>query len=64
MEYMRVQSGLVTEMKSNSAIRDRRIFLNGNINEDTSFETCYFIITECILPCFKLTDSFSEKQVQ
>ena len=43
MEYMRVQSGLVTEMKSNSAIRDRRIFLNGNINEDTSFETCYFM---------------------
>lgn len=27
-------------------------------------ETCYFIITECILPCFKLTGSSSERPVQ
>ena len=40
---MKMSNGLITEMKINSAMRDRRIFLNGVVDEDLSFETCYFL---------------------
>ena len=43
MDYFKPINGVMQEMKMNSAIRDRRIFINGTINEDTSFETCYFL---------------------
>lgn len=36
-------NGLITEMRVNSAIRDRRIYINGVIDEELSFETCYFL---------------------
>ena len=43
VEYIRATNGLITEMKMNSVTRDRRIFISGMIDEDTSFETCYFL---------------------
>jgi ATP-dependent protease ClpP protease subunit len=40
---MQYPNNLMTEMKINSAIRDRRVFINGVIEDDLSFEVCYFL---------------------
>jgi ATP-dependent protease ClpP protease subunit len=40
---MQYPNNLMTEMKINSAIRDRRVFINGIIDDDLSFEVCYFL---------------------
>ncbi len=36
-------NNLMTEMKINSAMRDKRVFINGVIDDDLSFEVCYFL---------------------
>lgn len=44
MEYqMKPQNGLLVEMKVNSALRDRRIYLSDEIDRDVIFECMYFM---------------------
>jgi ATP-dependent protease ClpP protease subunit len=40
---MQSMNPLMLEMKMNSALRDRRIYVEGIIDEDTAFEVCYFL---------------------
>jgi ATP-dependent Clp protease, protease subunit len=43
MEVLLPQDRIIEEMKLNSAIRDRRIFVNEVIDSDVSFKTVYFL---------------------
>lgn len=40
---MQSQNSLITEMKINSALRDRRIYLSNEVDRDTIFEVLYFL---------------------
>lgn len=44
MEYMtKPINPIINEMKINSAIRDRRLYLTDVLDEDLAFEICYFL---------------------
>lgn len=43
MEHASIQDPIIREMTVNSPIRDRRIFLNDNIDSDSIFKTNYWL---------------------
>lgn len=43
MEMIVQQDRVIEEIKLNSALRDRRIFINGMIDEDSMFKACYLL---------------------
>lgn len=43
MEYMVATDKVIEDMKLSSALRDRRIFINDNIDSDSMFKACYLL---------------------
>lgn len=43
MDFSIGRDGTIEEIKLRSALRDRRVFVNGTIDEDSMFKTCYLL---------------------
>lgn len=43
MEYMQIQDRTIEEMKINSVLRKRTIYMNEDVNSDSMFKLCYYL---------------------